>query len=313
MLAIAALDLGREALAMDRYLDSLHSLQERIADATDAGNEDGILATTILLCVFENLRSDAPPSIGLHAKAAGVLLSRRHQGKATKSSFEPDAVFERTCAESFLYHSTLMMLLDPSLDLAAGNIPRCLTKAQDDTLQDFPPFILEESYQFFVMIAEVTRLARLSRPLFSVERQTWTRLQAELLQYQRVGTMDDLMKSLYVHTAQILLLKVDYTRTVIQRTTEIRALFQKGMSTLETLDVQKYLLSYSLWPVAILGATALSEDEQCVIDKIIDPWARRGRGQAVRLRGRLKTIWATPKDNQEALLPQRLHLLMETG
>jgi hypothetical protein len=59
MLAIGALDLGREALAMDRYLDSLHSLQERIADATDAGNEDGILATTILLCVFEvsNYRS----------------------------------------------------------------------------------------------------------------------------------------------------------------------------------------------------------------------------------------------------------------
>jgi hypothetical protein len=85
------------------------------------------------------------------------------------------------------------------------------------------------------------------------------------------------------------------------------------MSTLKTLDVQKYLLSYSLWPVAILGATALSEDEQCVIDKIIDPWARRGRGQAVRLRGRLKTIWATPKDSQVALLPQRLHLLMETG
>lgn len=53
MLAIAAHDLGREALAMDRYLHSLHSLQEHLADATDASNEDGILATTILLCVFE--------------------------------------------------------------------------------------------------------------------------------------------------------------------------------------------------------------------------------------------------------------------
>jgi hypothetical protein len=53
MLAIAAVDLGREALAMDRYLYSLHSLQEHLAGATDAGNEDGILATTILLCVFE--------------------------------------------------------------------------------------------------------------------------------------------------------------------------------------------------------------------------------------------------------------------
>lgn len=53
MLAIAALDLGREALAIDRYLDSLRSLQENLAEATDAHNEDGILATTIFLCVFE--------------------------------------------------------------------------------------------------------------------------------------------------------------------------------------------------------------------------------------------------------------------
>ena len=78
-------------------------------------------------------------------------------------------------------------------------------------------------------------------------------------------------------------------------------------------DVQKYLLSYSLWPVAILGATALSEDEQCMIDEIIDPWARRERGQAVRLRGRLETIWATKESNEETLLLQRLHMLMEMG
>jgi hypothetical protein len=252
-----------------------------------------------------------PPSIGLHAKAAGVLLSRRHQGQATQSLFQPDAVFERTCAESFLYHSTLMMLLDPSLDLVVGNIPHCLTKASTDTLQDLPSFILEESYQFFIMLAEVTRLARLTRPLFSVERQIWTRLQAELLQYKRVGAMDDLMKSLYVHTAQILLLKVDYTRTVIQQNAEMRALFQKGMTTLETLDVQKYLLSYTLWPVAILGATALGKDERYMIENIIGPWVQRGRGQAVRLRRRLKIIWATTEGNQDNLLLRRLHLLME--
>lgn len=53
MLAIAAADLGREELAMERYLFSLRGLQEALADATDAGNEDGFLATTIFLCVFE--------------------------------------------------------------------------------------------------------------------------------------------------------------------------------------------------------------------------------------------------------------------
>ncbi|OOQ84504.1 hypothetical protein PEBR_29788 [Penicillium brasilianum] len=314
MLAIAAADLGREELAMDRYLSSLRGLQEALAEVTDAGNEDGFLATTIFLCVFENLRSDGPPSIGLHAKAAGVLLSRRHPGEASQSLSQPDKVFERTCAESFLYHSTLTMLLDPSLDLVISNIPRCLVNMPAHTSreeQDVPHFVLEESYHFFIMIAEVTRLARLSRPICPAERQTWIRLQAELLQYQVIGCMDDLMKSLYVYTLRILLLKADSTRTVIRRTTEMRALLQKGLSTLETLDVQKYLIGYSLWPMAVLGAIALGEDEQRIIDGIIDPWARGGRGQALRLRGRLKTIWATPEDNQETLLLRRLHLLME--
>jgi hypothetical protein len=334
MLAIAAADLGREELAMDRYLSSLRGLQEALAEVTDAGNEDGFLATTIFLCVFEvsnrhpshrdlqsellkhgqNLRSDGPPSIGLHAKAAGVLLSRRHTGEASQSLSQPDMVFERTCAESFLYHSTLTMLLDPSLDLVIGNIPRCLVNMPAHTSreeQDVPHFVLEESYRFFIMIAEVTCLARLSRPLCPAEWQTWIRLQAELLQYQLIGCMEDRMKNLYVYNLQILLLKADSMRTVIQRTTEMRALLQKGLSTLETLDVQRYLIGYSIWPMAVLGAIALGEDEQRMIDGIIDPWARGGRGQAVRLRGRLKTIWATPEDNHETYLLRRLHLLME--
>jgi hypothetical protein len=53
MIAIAALDLGDDALAMQHYLDSLRSLQGCIIDAPGTGNEDGLLATTICLCVFE--------------------------------------------------------------------------------------------------------------------------------------------------------------------------------------------------------------------------------------------------------------------
>jgi hypothetical protein len=53
MVAIAAADLGRVELAMDRYLCSLRNLQDRLAAAPNAGNEDGLLATTISLCVFE--------------------------------------------------------------------------------------------------------------------------------------------------------------------------------------------------------------------------------------------------------------------
>ena len=204
--------------------------------------------------------------------------------------------------------------MDPSVNMVADNIPRCLTKeltTSTENKQEVPHYVLEESYPFFVMIAEITRLARLSRPLFSVERQIWTHLQSEILQYRRTGAMDDLMKSLYVYTAQILLLKADYSRTATQRTIEMSSLCQQGMSILKTLDVQRYLIGYSLWPVTILGAIAVTEHEQRLIENTIDPWARKGRGQAVRLRGRLRTIWATPQGDEETLLLRRLHMLME--
>lgn len=53
LMAIAAVDLGKDDLAMERYLYSLRSLQDRMTVIPDAGNEDGLLATTICLCVFE--------------------------------------------------------------------------------------------------------------------------------------------------------------------------------------------------------------------------------------------------------------------
>ena len=63
MVAIAAADLGRRELAMDRYLCSLRTLQHSLADAADAGNEDGLLATTIFLCVFEVSLSNSPSAL----------------------------------------------------------------------------------------------------------------------------------------------------------------------------------------------------------------------------------------------------------
>lgn len=56
MIAIAALDLDTPAnnqVAMEGYLYALRSLQDRMNHDSNAGNEDGLLATTICLCVFE--------------------------------------------------------------------------------------------------------------------------------------------------------------------------------------------------------------------------------------------------------------------
>lgn len=259
---------------------------------------------------IKNLRPDVPPNIGLHARAAGVLLWRRRPEETTQSPSQPAVVFERTCVESFLYHSTLMMLFNPSLDVTAGNIPPYFAFAANDG-QAVPQPILDESYHFFIMIANVTRIARLSRDLSQEERQMWTRLQSDILQYERKDDTDNSMRRLYSRAVRILLLKKDPVRRTTQLTSEIKTLFHEGLIILETVDIQNYLLSYSLWPVAVLGAVAVSASEQHAINNKISPWARMRRGQAVRLQERLMNIWASPREPEDMLLLQQLQLLME--
>lgn len=56
MIAISALDWGttyHNKLAMESYLFALRNLQDRMVLSPDAGDEDGLLATAIYLCVFE--------------------------------------------------------------------------------------------------------------------------------------------------------------------------------------------------------------------------------------------------------------------
>jgi hypothetical protein len=54
MVAIAAVDrANHHQLAMRSYIFAIRELRASIADANDAKNEDGLLATTICLCVYE--------------------------------------------------------------------------------------------------------------------------------------------------------------------------------------------------------------------------------------------------------------------
>ncbi|KAJ5833377.1 hypothetical protein N7474_001688, partial [Penicillium riverlandense] len=315
LLAMAAADLGKDAVATARYLYTLRSLQDRMADAPDAGNEDGLLATAIFLCLFENLRPDAPPNTAVHIGAAGALLFKRQPVKALQGATQPAVVFERICIESFLYHSTLMMLFDPSLDgnptgsMASYLASRMANNREDPTTQP----ILDEPYQFFLMIADVTCLARKSQPLNVIERQQWTRLQAGVLQYEQLIRADDPLKSLYVRAMRVLLLKTDCIRSAAQRTAEIRALGCEGLTLLSQLDLQRYLLSYALWPVAVIGAICLYEGEQRLVQGRIAPCTRMRRGQSVRLLARLKRIWASPTENQGDMIIRRLQILLDSS
>lgn len=98
-------------------------------------------------------------------------------------------------------------------------------------------------------------------------------------------------------------------RGTTQRISE-KTLFHVGLIILNTVDIQGYLLSYSLWSVAVLGAVAVNTTERHIICNTINPWVCMRRRQAVLLQERLMDIWASLREIEDMLL-QRLQLLME--
>lgn len=248
-------------------------------------------------------------------KAAGVLLSRRARTTASQEMTRPTVAFERICIESFLYHTTLLMLFDPSLDgVLASNLPHYLEYAISDSQRDATTRpILDGPYHFFLLIADVTRLARISRPLNELEHQTWTRLQERILHEDHTVDADDLVRKLYVRAMQILLLKVDSTRPTEQKTAAIYAHYSEGLDFLRAFDVQQHLLSYELWPMAVLGAIATDQEEQHMIERKISPWTGTRRGQAVRLQERLRHIWAFRPEAGETMPLRQLQMLLDAS
>lgn len=98
-------------------------------------------------------------------------------------------------------------------------------------------------------------------------------------------------------------------RGTTQRISE-KTLFHVGLIILNTVDIQGYLLSYSLWSVAVLGAVAVNTTERHTICNTINPWVCMRRRQAVRLQERLMDIWASLREIEDMPL-QRLQLLIE--
>ncbi|OGM50925.1 hypothetical protein ABOM_000715 [Aspergillus bombycis] len=304
MIGIAAVYLEDEQLALESYLFSLHGLRSRMAHCADAAREDTILASTILLC---NLRPGATPNIGLHATAAGVILSRRSSSGLTQID-----LFERVCLESFLYHSTLMMLFEPSLDILQRVNP---TMDLARYFSDLPPPtsqpILDASYPFVLLIADITRLARSTRLVSDVEIQSYSHLLTKISHYDRNFNDGNSTMSLYLLTMRILLLKVDPTLSAVEATEQIYQLSSNGFFILDFLDVNQYLLGFSLWPVAVLGAIATTVSERQIVKSKMASLARRQHGQAMRLQGRLKEIWTTPEAEKLTLSVDRLHMLVK--
>lgn len=137
MISIAGMRLASSSrwaiqCAIESYMYTISGLRKKIAQIRIPETNDALLATVITLSVFEvchdrgrcgtcvpltsqqSCRRDAVPNTTPHVMASGTLLALRSPrgGNCPQTA----AVFDRICIESFVYHASLMMLFDPSLD-----------------------------------------------------------------------------------------------------------------------------------------------------------------------------------------------------
>ncbi|EGU84579.1 hypothetical protein FOXB_04896 [Fusarium oxysporum f. sp. conglutinans Fo5176] len=240
IIAVAAFDKETpryDRLTMESYQFSLHNLRARIARAANAGNDDALIATTVFLCMFENLRSDTQLNLNLHLTATGALLTQRDSAE-TQVNPRSVTVFERLCAESFLYHSSLMMLFNPSLDALANtgytlNWTRYFSNSQPEaevwSNKKTQP-VLDAPYNLFLLIAGVTRLARVTRPLNEGEVETWKELNYQLLEFKQTTSHD--AYQLHFEAMHIMLLKVHPILPESEVMEQVYRVLQDGSSIL---------------------------------------------------------------------------------
>jgi hypothetical protein len=116
---------GARIRADEFYARSIHTLRTTIQNGGCEGTEDWLVATMIILCLYENHKPDYNPgSATVHIAAAGQVFRERARKKlhATSRGRCPPSVqtwstliFDRIFAESFLYNSMVVSIQDKSL------------------------------------------------------------------------------------------------------------------------------------------------------------------------------------------------------
>lgn len=109
------------------YARSVRALRTTIQNGGCEGTEDWLLATVIVLCLYENQKpAYNPASAAIHVAAAGRVFRQRALRKMgtglrvsnrTLSSLQTRQalIFERIFAESFLYHSMMISIRNKDL------------------------------------------------------------------------------------------------------------------------------------------------------------------------------------------------------
>ncbi|KAH8431966.1 uncharacterized protein LDX57_009614 [Aspergillus melleus] len=188
-----------------------------------------------------------------------------------------------------------MMVFDPSLDaLTEDRNDLGLSLYFDKPMNQSEETILQTSYRFFLLIADVTRQSRQSRPLEGAGVLRWRRLDRELRRWTGLTSSADMTLGLCYVAVCILLQKMNPDITSAERGRRVRSCLEEGLRRLPLLKIELYPSVYLLWPVAILGAVAARPDERNIVQDFISfVVARKLGGQGAWVQKRLERIWRT--------------------
>lgn len=189
------------------------------------------------------------------------------------------------------------MLFDPSLDVVTGirdelGLAQYFNKPTGAT-DDHNELVLQASYKFFLLLAEVTRLSRLSRPLESVEEVLkWRGVDHELSRWSGLTGCADISLGLVYLAAQILLQSMNPDITSSERTQRVGWCVEGGLQRIPLLKIESHPPEFLLWPAAILGAVSVNLEKRKFLQVFIAAIAaQKMGGQAAWVQKRLDRIW----------------------
>lgn len=258
-------------------------MRQAIESGTADGSGDWLLATVILLTLFDNRDPSCPPSSGgTHVRAIIQLLKCHQAAKmgprnaAGRGSEDPRVVFERICYESLLYHGTVMMIHDRNFDALVGfeawqmideYFGTCMLPV-DEAKESWP--VLGVPYKLFRIIVAVSRLSR-RRPLTNDDLAVATIVSAELTRWVDLLASDpNSPGKLYVLAAKILLEDVlSQQPEGAHLTNSVLRDIGRFMVEMTTVEVRPQFSRYNLWPLSILEHIAKDADDKRLIkDKL---------------------------------------------
>ncbi|KAJ6007305.1 fungal Zn binuclear cluster domain-containing protein [Penicillium herquei] len=298
---LASLNLWPISEVVKCYIQTLTGLRQTLIQISNIDSHDGLLATVVTLAVFESSRIDATFSVAPHVTASGILVTKRRLRRSNCP--QATAVFNRICTESFVYHASLMMIFDPSLDTLSDtqcrqelsnffSSPEQSTERQPEQILSTQP-ILHASYEFFLLVADATKLARKTMTLTSDEICLWKKLQDQFSIFvPSMAMSEDQCTVLYALALRTLLLKSKPDIPLEQVNDGIKKCIRESNKIIPHIDVSRYFTSFLLWPLAILGSVSIQSSEITVIRNFISTLSEsRLGGQAHWVLRRLENIW----------------------